>query len=206
MFPSYLSLNSDEHFVRSVRPHEITYTLRFLVSLLFIALSFFLLFWFFSKGMFGYIGFAFLLGFGLLMLFQTWYIRRHRAWHITSNRLIDVDQQGFFKRVVSDLSHDQIEDVAGDIRGFAGTVLGYGTVEVRSSAGTVILLLERVKKPTQLQQQIHAVRRAQLRDEVIDVEGRIKRIQRDIRELDEHEVRRVHRYIHQRLKKIRRQE
>lgn len=57
------------------------------------------------------------------------------VWVITSRRIIDVEQRGFFSRVIGEHGLNKIQDVASEAHGAAATFLRYGDVYVQT-AGT----------------------------------------------------------------------
>lgn len=58
------------------------------------------------------------------------------VWIITTERIIDIEQRGFFSRVVSEHNLSKIQDVTSEIHGFFPTILQYGTCFVQT-AGAV---------------------------------------------------------------------
>ena len=57
------------------------------------------------------------------------------VWIITNQRIIDIEQKGFFSRVISEHKLFRIQDVTSEIHGVVPTFLNYGVVEVQT-AGT----------------------------------------------------------------------
>jgi len=56
-------------------------------------------------------------------------------WLITSERIIDIQQKGFFSRVISEQKLFRIQDVTSEVHGFVPTILKFGNVHVQT-AGT----------------------------------------------------------------------
>jgi hypothetical protein len=54
-------------------------------------------------------------------------------WIITTTRIIDIHQYGFFSREVSSLLLVRVQDVSSDVEGLFGTLLGYGQLAVQSA-------------------------------------------------------------------------
>lgn len=54
-------------------------------------------------------------------------------WIITSERIIDVRQEGFFSRTVSELKLFQIQDVTSELKGFFQFIFRYGDVYVQTA-------------------------------------------------------------------------
>ena len=70
------------------------------------------------------------------LLFERWTDYYFDIWIITNLRIVDIDQQGFFKRNVATLLDlDHIQDIETKAHGIIGNLLGFGTVEVQT-AGT----------------------------------------------------------------------
>jgi len=55
-------------------------------------------------------------------------------WLITSERIIDVRQEGFFSRTVSELKLFQVQDVTSELKGALQFVFRYGDVYVQTAA------------------------------------------------------------------------
>ncbi|MBP6868747.1 MAG: PH domain-containing protein [Candidatus Pacebacteria bacterium] len=57
-------------------------------------------------------------------------------WIITTHRIIEIEQRGFFSREVSSLLLNRVQDVTTDVHGFFPTIVGYGTLIVQSAGTT----------------------------------------------------------------------
>lgn len=57
------------------------------------------------------------------------------VWIITNRRIIDIEQEGFFSRVISEQKLFRVQDVTSEVHGFFPTVLKYGDVHIQT-AGT----------------------------------------------------------------------
>lgn len=56
------------------------------------------------------------------------------VWIITSERIIDIRQNGFFSRIISEQKLDKVQDVTSEVHGFFPTVLKYGDVHIQTAA------------------------------------------------------------------------
>ncbi|NQV13371.1 MAG: PH domain-containing protein [Parcubacteria group bacterium] len=88
--------------------------------------------------------------FFLLFLLIEWIDYYFDVWVITNKRLIDVDQIGLFKRVVSETRLDRIQDVTVDITGLFGTLFHYGNVHVQTAARTQRFEIRQVSNPAEI--------------------------------------------------------
>lgn len=57
------------------------------------------------------------------------------TWIVTTERIINIEQEGLFSRVVSELELNQVQDVTAETRGILQTMFTYGDVFVQT-AGT----------------------------------------------------------------------
>jgi len=70
------------------------------------------------------------------MLFFETMIYLLDTWTVTTERIIDIDQRGFFIRKLSEIDLNRVQDISVKTTGFLGTILDYGDIEIQS-AGTV---------------------------------------------------------------------
>ncbi|MBI4812311.1 PH domain-containing protein [Candidatus Falkowbacteria bacterium] len=76
------------------------------------------------------------------------------VWIITSERIIDVGQGGFFSRKVSELSLGKIQDVSSETRGLLPTILKYGNVEVQSAGEEGKFIFQEIPNPEEVRNTI----------------------------------------------------
>lgn len=68
-------------------------------------------------------------------------------WVVTTKRIIDSLQSGFFNRRVSELHLEKIQDVSYKIVGLIPTFLNYGVVEIQTAGKELKFLFEDVPNP-----------------------------------------------------------
>lgn len=56
------------------------------------------------------------------------------AWIVTNERIINIEQRGFFMRNISELKLTKIQDVTSEITGVIPTLLNYGNIYVQTAA------------------------------------------------------------------------
>ncbi len=72
------------------------------------------------------------------------------AWIITNERIIDVEQLGFFRRDVSTFRFEQIQDISVDVHGLIPTLLDFGDLHVQTAGQSRALLIRGVASPNTL--------------------------------------------------------
>jgi len=142
-----LQLKEDEEIIAQVRPYFLVYSPKLLLGVLFIAVSFFLLFPLFYRGFLGVIIFFLLFCFGVFYAARTVFVWQGNVFIITNKRLIDFDQKGFFTKVVSEALLEKVQDVSYSYKGFFQTLLKYGKIEIQTSGTTSRLELVDIKNP-----------------------------------------------------------
>lgn len=68
-------------------------------------------------------------------------------WVVTTERVIDSLQTGFFNRRVSELQLDKIQDVSYKIKGLIPTFFNYGTVEIQTAGKDNKFFFEQIPDP-----------------------------------------------------------
>ncbi len=90
--------------------------------------------------------FTFYLGI-LVFAFTAWTDNYLDVWTITTERIINREQNGLFNRVVSELDLYQVQDVTAEQKGFLATIFQYGDVYIQTAGTTERFLFEQVPEP-----------------------------------------------------------
>jgi uncharacterized membrane protein YdbT with pleckstrin-like domain len=72
--------------------------------------------------------------FSWIILFIQWTNYYLDVWYVTEKRIIDVEQKGVFHREISNLRFDRIQDISIEVKGFIGTILNFGDIQVQTAA------------------------------------------------------------------------
>ncbi|HMO78635.1 MAG TPA: PH domain-containing protein [Candidatus Paceibacterota bacterium] len=163
-----IKLDNDEHVVFEVRKHWFTFTLEITLLAFLAILPFFIIaiikilpfdfsisatggniFYFYIFSYFAWTSILWIFGF----LFWTDYYLD--TWIITTKKLIDVEQHGLFRREISIIQLDKIQDVKSEIRGIVPTIMNYGDIHVQSAGQQKEFLIHNVPKPDQIRQKLN---------------------------------------------------
>jgi hypothetical protein len=82
--------------------------------------------------------------FTLLAVFTLYYLNVHV---VSEDRIVDIDQVGLLRHVISELNIETIEDVTSSTTGLLGNLLDYGTVYVQTAGATERFEFENVPHP-----------------------------------------------------------
>lgn len=74
---------------------------------------------------------------------------------VTDERIIDVEQKGFFRREVSTVRLDRIEDITVNVNGVLATFLDYGTIRIQSAAEAREFIIRDVPEPNKVKSVIY---------------------------------------------------
>lgn len=76
------------------------------------------------------------------------------VWYITNKRIIDIQQEGFFSRKISEQYLNRIQDVTSETVGVLPTIFRYGDVRVQTAGEQEHFLFHEVPEPEQVRQLI----------------------------------------------------
>ena len=104
----------------------------------------------------------------LTFAFTAWLSFYYDIYIVTINSIVDITQQGFFGRKISQLSLLRVQDVNSSIQGFFATFFAYGNVLVETAGEqSQTFLLETIPNPQEVASKIQ-----QLHNQLIEIEGR----------------------------------
>lgn len=147
-------LKTEEVVVLIVRKYPLVFTGQILIATLFIIGPFFFMYVLFQLGGYGVVGFVVALLIGIILAVRVVVVYSFNVFIITEERIIDVDQQGFFRRTVSETTYEKIQDVSIKIHGIMQTILHYGSVVIQTAGTQANIELHGVKNPEHVQQNI----------------------------------------------------
>ncbi|HTM68774.1 MAG TPA: PH domain-containing protein [Candidatus Binatia bacterium] len=145
-----IRLKDDEKVLCVVRNYWLVYSAPALGAVLLLTAAYFFMLPLFKFGRWGVAGFALLNVIGLFIAARAAWVWHWNAFIVTSDRVVDVDQRGFFSRTVSEADFDKIQDVSYAIKGMAGTILRFGTIEIQTAGNSTNLELQDVHDPKEL--------------------------------------------------------
>jgi membrane protein YdbS with pleckstrin-like domain len=71
-------------------------------------------------------------------------------WIITTTRIVDIRQFGFFSRKVSSFLLNRVQDVTTDVEGILPTMFGYGTLNVETAGREEKFQMNNISHPVEL--------------------------------------------------------
>lgn len=76
------------------------------------------------------------------------------AWVLTTERILNVEQNSLFSRTVSELDLARVQDVTSEISGVLPTILGYGYVYVQTAGEKERFAFEQIPHPHEVRKRI----------------------------------------------------
>lgn len=76
------------------------------------------------------------------------------VWIITSERIIDIEQRGFFSRVISEQKLFRVQDVTSEIHGALPTIFSYGDVHIQTAGAKERFRFRQVPDPDRVRDMI----------------------------------------------------
>ena len=76
------------------------------------------------------------------------------AWIITNERIIDIQQRGFFSRVISEHKLFRIQDVTSEVHGVFPTFLKYGDVYIQTAGTRQRFRFHEIPNPNKIRDKI----------------------------------------------------
>ena len=96
----------------------------------------------------------------LYIVIRTWFLWANSIYVLTNQRLIAVDQRGWFDRRVGEIGLDDILKISHEVKGAGATMFNFGDVFLIASGATEAdLILKAVYDPYEVQQRIIATKR-----------------------------------------------
>ncbi len=88
---------------------------------------------------------------GSLLVFVFYYLSLQI---VTDHRMVDVDQSGLFRRKVTEIQIENVEEVTSNAHGILATVFNFGNVLVQTSSAQNEFQFENVARPEQVKKLI----------------------------------------------------
>jgi uncharacterized membrane protein YdbT with pleckstrin-like domain len=142
-----VKLADDEEVLTIARNHWVTRVGALSLAFLLVALPFFLMVPLISAGKVGLAVFAVMVVVGVFLGARTSFLMYWNAFVVTSRRVIDIDQRGFFSRTVSEAPFERIQDVTYSVKGLFAALMGYGTLTLQTAGTAANLELPHAMDP-----------------------------------------------------------
>ncbi len=152
-----IDLDNDESILMEVRRHPIVFYARLLILVvlffipLFISPFVVLLIDKVAGNAVGALVFGFLFTLWCLVLFVSFFYQWTDyyldVWIITTKRIFDIDQKGFFRREISVCRIEQLQDVSIIVDGLIATFFKFGTIHIHTAGESHDFLIKDARNP-----------------------------------------------------------
>lgn len=174
---------ADEEIILLLRRHWLIFVFKFLP--LFAYLVVLIVFSFIGQDIFLSAGiqlsdalFGLMLNFMMMafwtLLFVVWVNYYLDVWIVTNQRIIDIEQFGFFRRRVSEMEYSKIQDVTSDVQGLVATLFNYGFIHVQTAGEVTRFVFQQIPNPVGVKDAIMQIQQRAILEEK-KIEGAIMR-------------------------------
>lgn len=150
-----LQVHDGEEVRVITRRHAITLIPSLVLALLLIVAPFFFLFPLFASGPVGIVVFAIVVFVGVAIAFRAFIIWDGNALIATTERVVEVQQEGVFARTVNEIIYDNVQDISWTKRSPLDMTFNIGIVRIRTVSGGYTIEDPYLPKPQKLQQIIN---------------------------------------------------
>ncbi len=89
--------------------------------------------------------------------FSAWTDYYLDVWQVTDQRIIDIEQKGFFSRDEATIRFENIQDITIDTHGFFATIFDFGDLRVQSAGERREFVIENATHPEAMKKKIQAL-------------------------------------------------
>lgn len=97
-----------------------------------------------------------------MMFFMIWTNYYLDVLIVTDKKIIDIQQKGFFRREISTVGLENIQDITVNINGVLATLLDYGTLLIQTAAESNEFIIRDIPEPNKVKSIIYELRNKQL--------------------------------------------
>lgn len=155
---SIIHLKIEEEVLQVVRESFVPHIWKFGLLCAWFLIPFFFLFPLWQAGIFGIIAFGILILSAIILLWRAYRIWAFTILVITDLRIVDVDQNGLFDRVVTEVMYPEIEEVSYRTHGLIATIFNFGILKIRLKETSSDLEFHFVKNPSHVHDLINDLR------------------------------------------------
>ena len=106
-----------------------------------------------AGGFLSYILIIVVLGAGLMVGLK-WYTWVNSIYLLTNQRIIWMDQESLFHRVISELDLDLVQDISSEVKGPIQVFMNFGTIHIKTGTTEAGMDLKNVTDPYDVEQEI----------------------------------------------------
>lgn len=164
-----IKLKEHEKVLRVVRHHAIIIVPHLIICFIILVLNFFLMYYLFLQGWWGVALFGAVIFVVAFYCWRMFFLYRRNKIVITNERLIDVEQSGFFEKFVTDVPFLNIKEVEARIKGIFSTIFRFGSLKITLNQDIAPFEFYKIPKPDEVQEVINGllVRQGEIKKEAL---------------------------------------
>lgn len=163
---SRIPLRKDEQIIARFRRYGLTLVGQWVIALIPLVCAGVYMFALFRQGTWGTVVFTTLIILTCILTLRIVLLSRGSVLMLTSHRIIDTAKEGIFRKVITEVEMDDIEDITVIQRGILKTLCNCGTVEIHIRDSKTRIRVDHMHRPVGVQRLIREVRRRYARSDV----------------------------------------
>jgi hypothetical protein len=198
-----LPLRNGEIIIEIVKPTVIHSYFSVILGLVLILADAFMTFWFLQKGVEGKVFYGIVMALGLYLVLYGSILKRSNFLIITNERIFDVQKESLFSETLSALNLIDLADVVVERKGVWSVVLNYGVITIHPKDGKFKFEIERVPKPSRIQNLLFERRdHANRSNQYLNNASLLKQVLKAIPDFSEAELTMLYERVNSRLSEI----
>jgi len=160
-----ITLEKDEYVILEIRKHWFFWLTEIFLSIIFALLPIIIFL------VFGFLGlifdiysvtvFLFLYSLWVLfvwiVLFVFWTNQYLDSWTITNHKIYTIEQHGLFKREISVIHYENIQDITYGVSGLIQSIFNFGNLYVQTAGARTKFEIKGIKDPSLIQKKINEI-------------------------------------------------
>ncbi len=79
------------------------------------------------------------------------------VWIITDQRILSIEQRGFFNRIINEVRYERIQDITSVVPGLIATYFKYGNILIQTAAEKERMILKQIPDPIETRRLISEI-------------------------------------------------
>lgn len=139
-----INLVEGERIIDVIKQHPLSKTHLILIAVILFLVPIFFMYYLFSLGNLGVTIYISILLLAVYFSIREYIVWTNNVFILTNKKIVDINQRGFFTKIVSEVSYKKVLDVSYITKGIINYIFGFGSIIVKTSVPGLSLKIEYV--------------------------------------------------------------